>query len=87
MWRSTMSAAVNTTEVLWSKTDTVNPVFQVAVYMAKRDFVDHCDFVDPVGEFRLNLERSGLCRTTGWLIVSSTANKQSVHLQKRLRVS
>uniref|UniRef100_A0A8C4DVL2 S-arrestin n=1 Tax=Dicentrarchus labrax TaxID=13489 RepID=A0A8C4DVL2_DICLA len=23
-------------------------VFQVAVYMAKRDFVDHCDFVDPV---------------------------------------
>lgn len=30
--------------------------FQVAVYMAKRDFVDHCDFVDPVGEFQLNLE-------------------------------
>uniref|UniRef100_A0AAQ5Y1H9 S-arrestin n=1 Tax=Amphiprion ocellaris TaxID=80972 RepID=A0AAQ5Y1H9_AMPOC len=23
-------------------------VLQVAVYMAKRDFVDHCDFVDPV---------------------------------------
>uniref|UniRef100_A0A8C7Y6C0 S-arrestin n=1 Tax=Oryzias sinensis TaxID=183150 RepID=A0A8C7Y6C0_9TELE len=23
-------------------------VFQVAVYLAKRDFVDHCDFVDPV---------------------------------------
>uniref|UniRef100_A0A669C4L4 S-arrestin n=1 Tax=Oreochromis niloticus TaxID=8128 RepID=A0A669C4L4_ORENI len=25
----------------------------VTVYMAKRDFVDHCDFVDPVGESRL----------------------------------
>lgn len=24
---------------------------QVGVYMGKRDFVDHCDFVDPVGEF------------------------------------
>lgn len=34
---------------------TLSPVFQVVVYMGKRDFVDHCDFVDPVGEFRLNL--------------------------------
>uniref|UniRef100_A0A673KQS2 Uncharacterized protein n=1 Tax=Sinocyclocheilus rhinocerous TaxID=307959 RepID=A0A673KQS2_9TELE len=22
----------------------------VGVYMGKRDFVDHCDFVDPVGK-------------------------------------
>lgn len=29
---------------------TLSTVFQVAVYMGKRDFVDHCDFVDPVGE-------------------------------------
>lgn len=33
-------------------------VFQVAVYMAKRDFVDHCDTVDPVGE-------SGFFQTAG----------------------
>lgn len=26
-------------------------LFQVGVYMAKRDFVDRCDSVDPVGEF------------------------------------
>lgn len=43
------------TEVLQHKVLTLNPVFQVVVYMGKRDFVDHCDFVDPVGEFRLNL--------------------------------
>uniref|UniRef100_A0A3Q3WK14 S-arrestin n=1 Tax=Mola mola TaxID=94237 RepID=A0A3Q3WK14_MOLML len=30
----------------------------VAVYMAKRDFVDHCDFVDPVGELKINPETS-----------------------------
>lgn len=32
------------------ESNTVRTVFQVAVYMGKRDFVDHCDFVDPVGE-------------------------------------
>lgn len=39
-------------QVIWwsPATNTVSPVFQVAVYMGKRDFVDHCDFVDPVGE-------------------------------------
>lgn len=34
-------------------TNDVSPVFQVAIYMGKRDFVDHCDFVDPVGELWL----------------------------------
>lgn len=37
--------------IWWSLAiNNANPVFQVAVYMGKRDFVDHCDFVDPVGE-------------------------------------
>lgn len=44
--------------------------------MAKRDFVDHCDFVDPVGEFIKDLKKkSGLYL---WqLIVSLTAKKRN----------
>lgn len=59
------------TEVLRDKVLTLNPVFQVAVYMGKRDFVDHCDFVDPVGEFRLSLAHSLMdnCYTL-WLLAS-----------------
>lgn len=51
------------TAVLQDKVLTLNPVFQVVVYMGKRDFVDHCDFVDPVGELRLNLAHVRLCCT------------------------
>lgn len=48
-------------------------VFQVAVYMAKRDFVDHCDVVDPVGE-------SGFCQIAGWWVVHSETSDNSLPL-------
>lgn len=53
--------------IRWSlATNAVRTVLQVAVYMGKRDFVDHCDFVDPVGEniYTYNFEISWceMCR-------------------------
>uniref|UniRef100_A0A8C1WRZ2 Uncharacterized protein n=1 Tax=Cyprinus carpio TaxID=7962 RepID=A0A8C1WRZ2_CYPCA len=33
----------------------------VGVYMGKRDFVDHCEFVDPVGE--LNSQSQLTCKS------------------------
>lgn len=45
--------------------------------MAKRDFVDHCDFVDPVGEFRRTLVR--------WIRTLSCSGLDTVSVSVRWR--
>ncbi len=54
----------------WSSLEqsTEPSVLQVAVYMAKRDFVDHGDLVDPVGEFKLNLKVFFVSIQTEWCL-------------------